>query len=96
MAEVSRPGGQTDWSGPRLPSTPKPSSPDDFGDPAQGAKVPRCLTCGVPKDLVTGHFVPDPDGRLAGRRFRYRLCLHCLEHANGPLDPDPLHYEDVA
>jgi hypothetical protein len=90
---MSRTGGQPDWRGPRLPTAPQPIGPEDIGDPAKGEKVARCLTCGVPLQLVTGTFVPDKGERFAGRRFRYRLCVHCLEHANGPLDPDPLHVE---
>lgn len=81
------------FAGPRLPTAPAPQVPDDIGDPAKGEKVARCLTCGTPASLVTGTFTPDKGQRFAGRRFRYRLCLHCIEHANGPQDPDPRYVE---
>lgn len=84
------------FAGARLPTAPAKLDPHDIGDPAKGEKVPRCLTCGTPLDLMTGTFVPDSGERYAGRRFRYRLCVHCIEHANGPLDPDPLHVDEVA
>lgn len=73
-------------SGPRLPDRPGPSDDIDR-DPAEGAAVPRCLTCGLPRSM-TGRFIPD-GGPFAGRVLRYRLCLRCLEYANGPLVPSP-------
>jgi hypothetical protein len=80
-------------SGPHLPSAPASGDPSDIGDPAKGERVPRCLTCGTPVRPITGSFIPDGGQPFAGRSFRYRLCLHCIEHANGPQDPDPLHVE---
>ena len=64
---------------------------EDLTDPALGGKVPRCLSCGMPTGLMTGTFTPDRDQSFAGRRFRYRLCIRCIERVNGPMDPDPLH-----
>lgn len=87
---MARTGGQPEWSTPRLPTAPKQLDPHDIGDPAHGEKVPRCLTCGTPRELMVGTFIPDRDQHFAGRRFRYRLCASCIQHANGPLDPDPL------
>lgn len=89
-----RRGLDSNLSGPRLPRT-VPRGPEDIGDPADGEKVARCLTCGSPTATITGTFVPDRTQQYAGRPFRYRLCLRCIEHANGPQDPDPL-YVDAA
>lgn len=87
--------GPLHWrAGPRLPTAPVSSNKlDDIGDPAGGAKVDRCLTCGTPLELIIGTFIPDREQRFAGRRFRYRLCIRCIEHANGPQDPDPRYVE---
>ena len=74
-------------SGPRLPSGPRLTGEEDIGDPGDGETLPRCFSCGVPAP-ITGTFIPD-DGPFAGRILRYRICLRCLEHANGPLRPDP-------
>lgn len=94
---TERGGPYHNFSGPRLPASPSPSNkPDDIGDPAKGEKVPRCLTCGSPTRPITGSFIPDLGQPFERRRFRYRLCIHCIEHANGPLNPDPLHVEDAA
>jgi len=84
------------FSGPRLPTAPAVNAPDDIGDPAKGEKVPRCLTCGTPARPITGSFIPDRNELYAGRPFRYRLCVRCIEHANGPQDPDPLDVSDAA
>jgi hypothetical protein len=80
-------------AGPRLPSPPRQPDTDDLSDPAKGEKVPRCLSCGTPTRPITGTFMPDRGQEFAGRLFRYRLCVRCLERANGPQDPDPLHVE---
>ena len=90
-----RSGSDNPRSGPRLPRDyqANPSS-DVEADDAKGEKVPRCLTCGKGTGtLITGSFIPDRYEPFAGRTFRYRLCVKCLEYANGPQDPDPLHVE---
>ena len=79
----------------RLPIA-KPAPYEDLHDPALGGNVPRCLTCGMPTKLITGTFLPDRDQEYAGRRFRYRLCIRCIERVNGPTDPDPLHVPEAA
>ena len=79
----------------RLPIA-KPAPYEDLRDPALGNTVPRCLTCGMPKDLVTGTFIPDRGNKYAGRRFRYRLCVTCISRVNGPQDPDPLTVDEAA
>jgi hypothetical protein len=85
------------FAGARLPTSPSPApAPDDIGDPAKGEKVPRCLTCGTPTRPITGTFVPDRGQLFGGRRFRYRLCVHCIAHANGPQPPDPLQVDEDA
>lgn len=95
MTQERRRGPEHHWSGARLPTAPSLNKPDDIGDPADGQAVPRCLSCGTPKDLLAGRFIPD-DPRRRRVLLRYRLCVHCLEHANGPLPPpdtDPLYVE---
>ncbi len=82
------------WSDDKIGRRSIPSAGyEDLRDPANGERVPRCLTCGSPTAPITGSFVPDAGQQFAARRFRYRLCLRCIEHANGPQDPDPLNVE---
>jgi hypothetical protein len=88
---AARPGVDNPLAGPRLPRNGAYFAPDDIEDPAKGEKVPRCLTCGTPTQPITGTFIPDRSQPYAGRHFRYRLCIRCIEHANGPQDPDPLY-----
>ena len=90
-----RSGSDNPRSGPRLPRDYQPSTDiADDADDAKGEKVPRCLTCGKGTGtLITGTFLPDRSQPFAGRRFRYRLCVRCLEYANGPQDPDPRYVE---
>lgn len=90
-----RRGLDSNLSGPRLPRK-VVAGPEDIGDPAKGERVARCLTCGSPTAPITGSFIPDRDQQFAGRPFRYRLCLRCIEHANGPQDPDPLTVPEAA
>jgi len=90
-----RSGSDNPRSGPRLPRDYQAHPANDGeADDAKGEKVPRCLTCGKGTGtLVTGTFLPDAGQRHAGRRFRYRLCINCIEYANGPQDPDPRYVE---
>ncbi len=71
-----------------------PLSPDietRIGDPAKGAKVPRCGSCGQPSlpHSPVHEYALFLDGLAAGR---YRLCIKC--HQPDTFDPrsapDPL------
>ena len=69
-------------SGPRLPAGPRSDTVDELiADPANGAKVPRCLACGSPQELVT--FELWLRGKHAGW---IRLCAKDYYFAN-PVDP---------
>lgn len=94
----ARQGPDNPLSGPRLPRAPQPSDQwhEDIGDPADGEKVARCLTCGTPgPGLMSGTFVPD-HSPFGDRVLRYRLCRRCLGYANGSPDPDPLTLPETA
>ena len=77
-------------SGPRHPSTIREERPDhDLADPANGAKVPRCRTCGRPD--LRGNRLLDFDLYLGGKRAgRYTICEGCYLAANDPPLADPL------
>lgn len=85
------------WSGVRLPSKPRDDEPDElFADPAEGAAVPRCLTCGAPGNgdrLMTFALLLLPGSLPAGV---YRLCGKCHRYANPPQPADPLDVTDAA
>jgi hypothetical protein len=80
-------------AGHRLPVAklePLPIEDDAVADPANGALVPRCRTCGRPENAVSLNlFALFLGKRRAGT---YRLCDACFYAAN-PIDPrsgDPL------
>lgn len=95
-------------AGPHLPvgaDALRPTNEIETEDPAAGAPVPRCLTCGMPSregsELLTVELVPVGPWplwlerlfrALSRRRLFYRLCPECVVHANRttPQEADPL------
>jgi hypothetical protein len=87
----ARTGPANPWSGPRLPSGPDPRDPiHATADPANGERVPRCWTCGMP-DHPEVHLL-DFELRLGGKRAgRWVLCERCFWARNDlPTMVDPL------
>ena len=77
--------------GPHLPSGVRPTS-DNVADPARGALVPRCHTCGMP-DRPASALLEFALYLGVQRAGRYRLCERCFERVNAPptqADADPL------
>jgi hypothetical protein len=91
---VARPDVALRNSGPRLPNGTFAVT-DDYSDPANGERVPRCMTCGLP--ARTGNSLLDFELYLHGRRAgRYRLCERDFNRVNPPPISDPLDVSESA
>jgi hypothetical protein len=92
---AARAGATHHHAGPHLPSGPRELTVGT-ADPAKGARVPRCLTCGLPEltePLLDFALLLVPGNIPAGR---YRLCGPCWRYANPPAPADPLDVTEAA
>lgn len=71
---------------------PLPGQYEDFHDPANGEKVPRCGACGMPNRHVIR-------GTWSGKKgMWFPVCAACISRFNGPqrTDTDELRVEGDA
>lgn len=78
----------TPLGGPRLPHG---GNGTEGADPAEGAKVPRCRTCGLPESgLVVHRFVDRVLINGVTYVTSYAVCLDCILRSNPRPIADPL------